>query len=90
MSEGAGPIAPLFLPYIDQDVYFHDVDRLQDELEQERCRNSELKDGIDRIVHEPLGMVFVLSNLVILVLMILCDLLCIRAVESTLLNRRTV
>lgn len=47
-----GPIAPLFLPYIDQEVYFHDVDRLQDELEQERCRNSELKDGIDRIVHE--------------------------------------
>lgn len=47
-----GPIAPLFLPYIDQDVYFHDVDQLQDELEQERCRNSELKDGIDRIVHE--------------------------------------
>lgn len=45
-------IAPLFLPYIDQEVYFHDVDRLQDELEQERCRNSELKDGIDRIVYE--------------------------------------
>lgn len=46
--------------------------------------------ALSKIAQGPLGMVFVLSNLVILVLMILCNLLCIRAVESTPLNRRTV
>ncbi len=48
----SGKIAPFYLPYIDQDLYFHDIEQLENELSQERERNNELKDSIDRIVHE--------------------------------------
>lgn len=48
----SGKIAPFYLPYIDQDLYFHDIEQLENKLSQERERNNELKDSIDRIVHE--------------------------------------
>ena len=45
-------IAGQFAPYIDQRIYAHDIRVLETRLRQEHERNSELKDHIDRIVHE--------------------------------------
>lgn len=44
--------ASLFLPYIDEKIYRHDIKLLEEELASERRANDCLKDDIDRIVHE--------------------------------------
>ncbi len=44
--------------------------------------------ALSKVAGDPLGSVFVISNLIILLFMILCDLICIKAVKNTLLSKR--